>query len=121
MIEFLEEGAREVVGIRATGTLTNADYKDHLIPRLETRFREFGKLRVLFYMDEQFIGWDIAAAWDDAALAFKHRLDFERIAVVGGPEWVAWCIKCTAFLVPAEIRIFPREKLKDAWHWIKSV
>ena len=45
-----------MLGVKATGTLTNADYKDVLIPRLEKMFAEFGSLRILFYMDEGFAG-----------------------------------------------------------------
>ena len=71
MIEFLSEGTGKVLGVKATGTLTNADYKDVLIPRLEKMFAEFGRLRILFYMDEGFTGWDLSAAWDDAAIALK--------------------------------------------------
>ncbi len=119
MIEFLAEGTGKVVGVKATGTLTGTEYNDELIPRLEKQFAEFGKLRVLFYMDEGFVGWDLSAAWDDATVALKHRADFEKIAVVGGPDWVAWCIRLTAFLIEGEIRIFPAGRLQDAWDWVK--
>ena len=120
MIEFLSEGTGKVLGVKATGTLTNADYKDVLIPRLEKMFAEFGRLRILFYMDEGFTGWDLSAAWDDAAIALKHRADFEKIAVVGGPEWVAWCIRLSAFLISGEIKVFPSDRLQDAWSWVKA-
>ena len=120
MIEFLSEGTGNVVGIRATGALNSSDYENILIPRLEKMFAEFGRLRILFYMDEGFTGWDLSAAWDDAALALKHRADFEKIAVAGGPDWVAWCIRLSAFLISGEIRVFPKDHLQDAWNWVKA-
>ena len=120
MIEFLSDGTGKVIGVKATGTLTNSDYKDVLIPRLEKMFAEFGRLRILFYMDEGFTGWDLSAAWDDAAIALKHRADFEKIAVVGGPDWVAWCIKLSAFLIAGEIKVFPKDQLQEAWSWMKA-
>ncbi len=118
MIGFLPESAGNLIGIRATGTLTSADYEKVFIPRLEKMFAEHGRLRILFYMDEGFTGWDLSAAWDDAAIALEHRADFEKIAVVGGPDWVTWCIKLSAFLVAGEIKVFPKDQLQEAWSWM---
>jgi SpoIIAA-like len=81
-----------------------------LIPQLDTLSEEYGKLRVLFYMDEGFAGWERSAAREDAAFGLKHRADFEKIAVVGGPHWVAWCIKFTAFLIAGDVRTFPADR-----------
>ena len=120
MFEYLPEGAGNVVGVRATGTLTDADYKNVLMPKLEKMFAEFGRLRLLFYMDESFSGWDLGAAWDDASLGLKHRADFEKIAVVGGPDWVVWFVKLSAFLIAGEIKVFPKDQLQEAWIWMKA-
>lgn len=120
MIEFMSESSSSVVGIRATGKLTDADYKHSLIPKLESLFSEHGKLNVLFYMDKSFEGWDLDAAWDDASYGLRHRADFEKLAVVGGPAWVEWCIKLSGFLMKGEIRIFSADQLKSAWIWLKS-
>ncbi len=120
MIEFFPESAGSTLGVRATGTLTGEDYETVLIPRLDKMFAEFGRLRILFYMDEGFAGWDLGAAWDDAAIGLKHRADFEKIAVVGGPGWVAWCIRLSAFLISGQIKVFPKDQLQDAWNWAKT-
>lgn len=120
MIEFMPESIGSAIGIRAGGKLTDADYKRDLIPRLDTLFNKHGKLRVLFFMDETFNGWDLEAAWDDASLGLRHRADFEKIAVVGGPAWVEWCIKFAGFLMKGEIRTFGRDQLTAAWEWIRA-
>ena len=95
--------------------MTTADYEDVLIPQLDRLSEEYGKLRVLFYMDEGFAGWEWSAAWEDAAFALKRRADFEKIAVVGGPHWVARCMKFTAFLIAGDVRTFLADRLQDAW------
>jgi SpoIIAA-like len=121
MIEFMPESTGPVVGIRATGTLTPADYQDLLIPQLDRLFEQYGKLRMLFYMDEAFSGWQLSAAREDAVFGLRHRADFDKIAVVGGPHWVAWCIRFTAFLIAGEIRTFSADRLQDAWTWLKAI
>ncbi|WP_343079949.1 STAS/SEC14 domain-containing protein [Ostreiculturibacter nitratireducens] len=119
MIEFMEGSMGRIVGLRATGRLKEADYRD-LLPKLEELFRQHGKLDLLFYMDEGFEGWDMQAAWDDASFGFSHAGDFERLAVVGAPAWVNWCIRLSSFLFKCEVRIFPGEALEEAWGWVKG-
>jgi hypothetical protein len=120
MIEIMAESSGSIIGIKAIGTLTDADYKDVLMPKLEALFAQHRKLRILFYMGEEFAGWTVGAAWDDARLGLNHRSDFEKIAIVGGPRWIEWCIKFATFLITGEIRTFPADKLQDAWDWVKA-
>lgn len=60
MIEVMEESSGAVVGLHVTGTLNEKDYEE-LLPRLDDLFRDHGKLRVLFYADQEFQGWDLSA------------------------------------------------------------
>ena len=119
MIEFMERSKNACVGVRATGRLTDDDYAEFL-PKLEKLFEEHGKLNVLVLMDEGFEGWDLKAAWDDAKLGLVHRADFKRLAVVGGPEWVSWCIRLSGFLLKGEVRLFAPSDLEAAWSWIEG-
>ncbi len=38
-------------------------------------------------MGEDFEGWEIGAAWDDAKFGIQFGGKSEKIAVVGGPKW----------------------------------
>lgn len=120
MFEIMPESSNNVVGVKASGKLTDIDYKQDLIPKLEGFFSRYGKLDVLFYMDEAFEGWDLEAAWDDASYGLKHRADFGKLAIVGGPAWVGLCIKLSGFLMKGEIRLFSGDALAHAWSWIKG-
>jgi hypothetical protein len=115
----MKESEGNIAGIRVAGTLHQRDY-EMLIPRLENLFAEHGKLRVLFLAEPDFKGWDLSAAWQDAALGFQHAADFERLAVVGAPEWVEWCVRLSAFLFKGDVRIFAQDELQEAWDWIRS-
>lgn len=119
MIEMMERSSGCVVGLRATGTLHDRDYRE-LLPMLEGLFTEHGTLRVLFYADPGFEGWDLKAAWDDAALGFGHASDFERMAIVGAPDWVEWCVKLCAFLFKGEVRLYAADDLDSAWVWLEA-
>jgi hypothetical protein len=120
MFEFMPDSSGKAVGVRAVGRLTDADYKQTLIPKLEDLFKQYGELNVLFYLGPDFEGWDLEAAWDDASYGLKHRADFGKLALVGGPAWAQWTIKLSAFLMKGEIKIFPADQLAEAWAWVKE-
>lgn len=119
MMEIMGQSDGSLVGVHVSGTLHEADYQE-LLPDLENRFRTHGKLRVLFYADEDFKGWDTKAAWDDMSFGLQHASDFERLALVGAPDWVVWCVKLSAFLIKGDIRVFPGDALDEAWAWVKG-
>ena len=120
MLEILLESHGKFLGIRASGKLTDYDYKAVLLPRLESIIREQGKARLLCHMDEDFHGWDMDAMWDDAQFGVAHRNDFEKFALVGGPRWVEWGAKLGAMFMETEFRTFTSDQLQEAWEWIES-
>lgn len=120
MIDILPESQGNILGIKASDTLTDHDYKTVLIPRLETMIHNQGKARVLFHMDEDFHGWEMEAMWDDAKFGTAHRHDFEKFAIVGGPRWVEWGAKLGALFMKTEFHAFHSDQVQEAWDWIES-
>ncbi|MCV7399324.1 STAS/SEC14 domain-containing protein [Mycobacterium fragae] len=121
MIELLEESSGNILGIRATGKLSGADYREVLAPRIELLLKQFRKLRVVFVMDSAFAGWSVGAAWANSVLDFRHRRDFEKIAMVGAPKWEEFCVKAVAaLLINGELRTFRRDELGHAWEWLQQ-
>lgn len=100
MIELMRESSAGIVGLHVTGTLHESDYAESL-PKLEELFREHGRLRVLFYADSDFRGWDMSAAWQDAYLGFRHAADFERLALVRAHAITEFCVRLGEFDVHA--------------------
>jgi len=120
MIEILPESQRNILGIRASGKLTDSDYKDVLIPHLEKIIGAQGQVRVLCQMADDFHGCEGAAMWDDAKFGYTHRNDFEKFAVVGGKRWVEWGAKLGALFMHTELRTFSGDQLPEAWEWINA-
>ncbi len=118
MIEQIEGTDASVIGLRAIGKVTDEDYKTVLIPRLESAIEREGKIRFLFEFAENFRGYDLAAFWDDASFGLKHRNDFEKIAVVGGPAWIQITTRLFSPFVSAPIRQFKTDQFQDARDWL---
>lgn len=118
MIEVLPESVGNVLIIQATGKLTDRDYKEVLIPRLESIIGQYGKARLLLDMGEEFRGWEAEALWDDARFGIAHRNDFDKMGVVGGPRWVDWGLKLAKLIMSGEIKSFPAAGREEAMRWI---
>lgn len=110
-----------ILGLRASGKLTNRDYKDVLVPGIEAIVKEYGKVNFLFYLDENFKGWEASALWDDFKVGLgKLRSGFAKFALVGGPKWVQWAMKLDNFLMRGEVKTFSIDQLEEAWGWLEE-
>ena len=119
MIEKISKSQGNVLGYRATGKLTNTDYKEILIPGIEAVVKEYGKVNFLFYLDEEFKGWEPIAMWDDFKLGLgKIKSDIAKFALVGGPLWVQWAMKLDNHIMRGEVKIFSIDQQKEAWDWL---
>jgi hypothetical protein len=120
VIDISPESKGNILVISATGKLTDKDYKEVLIPRLEAIIRDHGKARLLLDMGNEFHGWEAAAAWDDARFGLAHRKDFERLGVIGGPKWVEWSVKIGSVAISGEVKTFSADEREQAMRWIKN-
>jgi len=120
MIEILPESAGNLLAIKATEKLTDKDYKEVMIPHLESIIREHGKARFVMDLSEDFHGWELTAMWDDAHFGLTHRNDFERMGIVGGPRCAEWGTKVAQVLMGGEIKCFPAGQRDEALAWVKA-
>ena len=118
MFEVLPQSEGKIVGIRATCTLTDADYAD-LMPKLEERIVEHRRIRLLVDL-EGFEGWDLLAAWDDFTFGMTHWHHFEKMAIVGDRTWEETAAKAMDLLMRSEVRFFEIQNRDAAWDWIKA-
>lgn len=120
MIEVMPESQGKVFGVKMSGKITAREYEDVIIPGLEAVFKEHGKIRLMYLVDESFQGAEAGAMWDDTKLGLKHRKDFEKLALVGGSKWMDWLTKLAAKFISGETKTFTSEQLQEAWDWLKS-
>jgi stage II sporulation SpoAA-like protein len=120
MIEFMDGTHDNILAVRFTGKLTEADYLRVLLPRVAAAAKKFGSVRALIYMDHDFKGWELKAAWANTKLDFRFRHSLEKIAVVGAPRWEEWCVSVAGLLVRGELRTFPPGQMADACRWLQA-
>lgn len=120
MIEVITGMPDNVLGLRATGKVTGEDYEKVLIPAVEERLRRHQKIRLLYHMGPDFVGFTPAAMWDDARVGVQHIASFEKIAVVTDLDWVIKAVKIFSFAIPSLVRTFGNGGLEEAISWVTS-
>lgn len=116
--EFLEGFPRDVVAFAAKGFIDAEDYEKTLIPEIEARIRQEGKVKLLYVLGPEFEGFSAGAAWDDARLGLTHIGDFPRIAVISDREWIRAATRMFAPLVASEVEAFSMDQMEAAKAWI---
>ena len=120
MIEVLPQSNGNLLVVKATGKLTNQDYKEVLIPHLESIVHEYGRARFIMDLSTDFHGWHVAAMWDDVRFGVAHRNSFEKMAVVGGPKCVEWGTKLAKLIMNGEIKCYPANAYDEAYEWVNE-
>jgi hypothetical protein len=119
MLEILPESQGNILGVRAAGELTREDFQEVLVPRLKAIIAEHGGVRVLFFLDGEVQGWDLAALEHDG-FGRNDLQAFQRVAVVGASWQIKMQMKLLALLLSGEVQNFSRDELPEAWTWIKG-
>ncbi len=109
-----------VVGIVATGEVDANDYETVFMPALESALNKHKKIRVLYQLTPEFIGFTAGAMWDDAKLGIEHWKAWEKIAVVTDLDWLSHATRMFAFMIPGQVKVFTNKQLTEAEMWITA-
>jgi hypothetical protein len=119
MIVIEHSRDRDLITIRASGTLTGKDY-DYAVPELEHAMKLSRRpLRVMIRL-EDFRGWEIGALWRELEFDLTHRGDFGRVAVVGETGLEEWGTILSSPFAKAEMRFFPVTRTDEAESWLSD-
>lgn len=105
-----------VLEVAVTGKLTKQFY-EKLVPAVDAQIEQFGKLRILFVM-QNFHGWTAGAVWEDLKFDLKHWKDIERLAIVGESKWQQGMASFCKPFTKATVKYFEHNKIDDAREWV---
>jgi hypothetical protein len=119
MIERIEEMPDGVVGLRSSGKLSVADYREILEPALQEGV-ESGELRLVFVLAD-FGGLEPGAWIEDMKTSLgvwvRDHAAWRRFALVTDVEWVAKAMRLFAWMAPGEVRTYSLGEAEDAKSW----
>ena len=118
MIELLEDLPTGVIGFRAVGTVTAADYREVLDPAIEAAIADAGQLDFVIVIDGEFDHYSLGAMLEDAKLLGRPLGVWDRAAFVTDRDILTGLAVAFGGLVPGEFRVFPPARRDEAIAWV---
>lgn len=119
MHKFKSRSAKNVIGLKLSGTLSREEYHE-IVPYLEEKIKEYGKIRLLIELDH-WKGWGAYAAFNDMFFVIKHNFQIERVAFLLKSEADKRAVLLARPFTPwsrDNTRYFGPDEAEAAWEWI---
>ena len=120
MIQLLEDLPENIVGFKATGDVTETDFKETVLPNVEKLVAKTGTLNYLLILDTSIANFTAAAWWQDALLGIKNLTKWHRAAIVTDVEAIRGFTSIFSVVIPGEFRGFKQEDLQQAIDWVSE-
>lgn len=120
MIEIIPGLPDNVVAVSVSGEVTGDDYKNVLIPAVEEKIKKYGKVRMLYQLDEELEWFTLNAMLEDAKVGIQNITAFEKIAVVSDVDWVNSAVGIFKFIIPFPVKTYKNDELPEAKAWISE-
>ena len=118
MIEKMSESEGKVIGFKAIGTVTKADY-NVLVPEVQALINEEGSISLLLDLTQ--FKWEDIEAWGaDINFGRTYREKIDKIAIVGDKTWEEWIAILADPFYSQEARFFYSKDIYAAWKWLKK-
>jgi len=118
MLKIITDLPDNVLGVSSEGKITGTDYETVLIPALEEKLKRHKKIRILYYLESNFTGFNLRAMLVDAKMEIKHLSSWDRFALVSDHVLINIFTKLFGYMLSCELRIFKDAELEEAKKWI---
>jgi hypothetical protein len=118
MIERLTDFPANVLAFVCHGGVTKEDYQKVLVPAVLDRLKTPGKVRLYYETAGDFSGIAPGAVWEDFKVGMEHLMRWERMAVVTDVDWIKHTMLFFSFIMPGEMKVFPRAQAAQAREWV---
>jgi len=103
-------------GLRASGKVSEADYRDVLVPAINAAMEQ-GNVRLMYVLEDE-TDYKPGAVWADTKMWFKNLKGWERVAIVSDADWLENAVKAFGWLMPGEVRVLEPDDVRDAKQWL---
>lgn len=121
MLSILPQSSGNVIGIKAEGVITPADY-DKVLPEVESAIAEHDKISFVKDITD-FTDIDPKAADKKKSLYFRLHDHIDKVAIIGNKGYMQMLIHSLQFvarLMHIEVRYFDASESDAAWEWARS-
>jgi len=120
MIHHLQNLPLNIVGFKATGEITEKDFTETVIPKVEALINKIDKLNYLLVLETSVKNFTLGAWMKDAMMGIKHLTKWNRAAIVSDVEAIRNFTNFFSYLMPGEFKGFEHKDLQQAIDWVSE-
>ena len=117
MIQPIEHLPPNVVGFRATGEVTEADFTDIVMPRVKELVEQTDRLNYILVLDTPISSFTFGAWFKDAVMGIRHLTKWNRAAIISDVKGIRTFTDIFSLLMPGEFRGFEHSDMDQAIDW----
>ncbi len=120
MIQYLQNLPANIVGFKATGEITEMDFSETILPKVQALINKTGELNYLLVLETSVKNFTIGAWMKDAMMGIKHLTKWKRAAIVSDVEAIRNFTNFFSYLIPGEFKGFEHRDLQEAIDWVSE-
>jgi hypothetical protein len=117
MITEISNLPPNMVGFKASGEITEADFSDIVMPRVKELIEQTNKLNYMLVLDTSISNFTFGAWFKDAVMGVKHLLKWNRCAIVSDVKGIRTFTDIFSVVMPGEFRGFEHAEEQQAVDW----
>ncbi|HET6227173.1 MAG TPA: STAS/SEC14 domain-containing protein [Bacteroidia bacterium] len=118
MIDEIKNLPDNMVGFKASGEVTEADFKNIVMPKVQQAIDKNQKLNYLLVLNTDIKNFTVGAWLKDAVLGVKHLFKWNRAAIVSDVEGIRKFTNGFSLLMPGEFKGFEHKDQQQAIDWV---
>ena len=116
MLKPIDDLPQGVLGFEGDGEIQPSDYRDVLMPALQTVWDRGDDVRVVLVF-EHWDGMSAGALWEDLKVGVEHIAKWKKIALVTDLDWMITVTSLFGWMTPGEVKRFPVADRNAAIAW----
>ncbi len=120
MIDIHDTGEHGILELKMTPPVTDADYRETLMPALDAALIKGDRLRLLAIVEARPSEFTLGAMVQDARTGLKHWRGFDRIALVTDDRIVRTAVGGFSVFMPCPVATFEMKEVDAARRWLRE-
>ncbi|WP_343633630.1 STAS/SEC14 domain-containing protein [Fluviicola sp.] len=120
MITKITDLPTNIVGFRATGEVTQADFDEVVIPEVKKLVEQTDVLNYMLVLDTPVSEFTFGAWFKDAVLGAQNLMKWNRAAIISDSEGVHNFTKVFSALMPGTFKAFNHAAMGQAVDWVSE-
>lgn len=118
MVELLTDLPAYVAAYKASGAISQEEYKATVMARVDEVAAKYGKINFLVQLETGMENYSIGAFIDYVKVSFEHFTKWERMAIVSDQHWVRKAYDILSYIVHGQIRTYELKDIELAKAWV---